>query len=371
MMKRKLDILYVTHDSLLEGIGMSQIVPVITGLSKAGWRVGVISCEKKADTQTLEEVLLSHNIQWKILPFGRVGALGGVGRLIRIAIGLPPARAHHCRGDLAAVACVLRWRKNILWDVRGLWIDQKLIIGSIRNNLAVIFFARKLELIASLNARAVTTLTKAVYPILKKRNPKLTNFHAVIPTCTDLEKFSFEAKFPSRKNLLLSGVFNDYYDLSAMKSFISELKNISPFIVTWCHGHEAIRSTLDVGEDAIKILKQDEMQREIADSSFGIAICKKNIGDSLSGVMPTKIAEFLAVGRPVLVSEGVGDLEELLLLSNTGVILRENTLIAINQILSLLDDPETPQRCRALAERYFSMENAVKEYNEIFIQWLQ
>ena len=59
-MKQKLDILYVTHDSLLEGIGMSQIVPVIIGLSKAGWRVGVISCEKKADTQTLEAVSYTH-----------------------------------------------------------------------------------------------------------------------------------------------------------------------------------------------------------------------------------------------------------------------------------------------------------------------
>ena len=52
------------------------------------------------------------------------------------------------------------------------------------------------------------------------------------------------------------------------------------------------------------------MRNEIAQSSFGLALCKTNIGDSLKGVMPTKIAEFLSVGRPVVVSEGIGDLED-------------------------------------------------------------
>ena len=363
-MRKKLDILYVTHDSLLEGIGMSQIVPVVIGLSKAGWRVGVISCEKISDTYSLQKKLTDAGVQWKILKFGRVGALGGLGRLFRLSLNLPLAKAHHCRGDLATVACVLRLRTNILWDVRGLWVDQKLVIGSIRKNAIVIRSARNLERIASLNANAVTTLTEAVYPVLRRRNPQITNFHEVIPTCTDLEKFSFQENLPNKRNLLLSGVFNDYYDLPAMRDFIIELKLLLPTAVTWCHGHEAKR------EEVIKVLKQDEMPEEIAKASFGIAICKKDIGESLAGVMPTKIAEFLAVGRPVVISESIGDLEELLLSTSTGVVIRESYAVAIDELSQLLNDPGTPKRCRDLAERHFSMGNAVKKYDEIFRELL-
>jgi glycosyltransferase involved in cell wall biosynthesis len=365
-MRKKLDILYVTHDSLLEGIGMSQIVPVVIGLSKAGWHVGVISCEKSPETIPLQKVLTDEGISWEILKFGKVGAIGGLGRLIRIYLKLPNARAHHCRGDLAATACALRLRSNILWDVRGLWIDQKLVIGSINKNLVIVWLARKLEWMASISASSVTTLTKAVYPVLKKRNPRVSNFHQVIPTCTDLKKFAFKDKMPVERSLLLSGVFNDYYDLPKTKSFISELKKVTPIIVTWCHGHESKRTTLGVGEDVIKILRQGEMPTEVSKASFGLAICKTNIGDSLAGVMPTKIAEFLAVGRPVLVSEGIGDLEELLLTTKTGVILRESNSIAISELIQLLDDPGTPQRCRALAESHFSMEIAIQKYDKIF-----
>lgn len=370
-MRKKLDVLYVTHDSLLEGIGMSQIVPVLIGLSEAGWQVGVISCEKILETQSLQGRLNRAGVRWKILKFGRVGALGGFGRLIRLSFNLPRANAHHCRGDLAAVACVFRRRSNILWDVRGLWIDQKLVIGSISKNVLIIWAARKLEHIASLNAKAVTTLTKAVYPVLQRRNPGITNFHEVIPTCTDLVKFTFQEKLPVKRNLLLSGVFNDYYDLKATREFISELSNLLPSTITWCHGHEAARNSLGVGEQIIRSLRQDEMPGEIANASFGIAICKRDIGESLAGVMPTKIAEFLAVGRPVIISEDIGDLEELLLSTDTGVVIRENNAIAIKELARLLDDPDTPQRCRALAESHFSMENAIKKYDEIFRKLLR
>jgi hypothetical protein len=136
----------------------------------------------------------------------------------------------------------------------------------------------------------------------------------VIATCTDLDKFYFDPKLPTEKKLLLSGVFNNYYDIPATREFIRSFRKKEKLKVTWCHGKEAIKKELNVGEDEIRVMKQSDMQSEIASSSFGLAICKQDIGDSLAGVMPTKVAEFLAVGRPVIVSKGVGDLEKLLLM---------------------------------------------------------
>ena len=370
-MIRKFDVFYVSHDSIAEGIGMSQIIPVVTGLAKKGWKVGIISCEKSRPTSEIQNRLDEAGVQWIPLKFGRVGAVGGLGRLFRIAIRLPRARAYHCRGDLAAVATCLRSRSPFLWDVRGLWIDQKVIIGSITTNRVIIWLAKRLEKIAAKNAAAVSTLTEAVYPILLKRHPYLTRSHSVIATCTDLERFYFSAEFPSEKKLLLSGVFNNYYDIPATREFITSFREVERLKVTWCHGKEASKGALNVGEDEIKVMVQSEMQSEIESASFGLALCKKDIGDSLKGVMPTKVAEFLSVGRPVIVSKGVGDLEELLLSTRTGIIIGEDMTLAVKELLDLLNDSDTPIRCRALAEKHFSMVMAIDKYDLVFRKLLQ
>jgi glycosyltransferase involved in cell wall biosynthesis len=364
--KTNLDIVYVTNDSLIEGIGSSQIVPVILGLSRLGWKVGVISCEKTDSIQSLKLMLKENKISWIPINFGRRGAIGGLGRLIRISLKLPRADAYHCRSDLAAAACSLRGKKRILWDVRSLWVDQRIVIGNIPKNRLVIYFARKLEWFAAKNASAITTLTHAVYPILKERYDLSSKPHHVIPTCTDLEKFKYSPKFPLNKKLLLSGVFNDYYDLAETKSFVDEFRKHSDLTVLWCHGHEAVRQKLNVGEDEIKVLTQDQLPPEISNASFGIAICKKTVGDSLKGVMPTKVAEFLATGRPVVFSSGIGDLAEILLPNRVGVEMRADKAEAVSQVIQLLNDPETPKRCRAVAEQYFNMTTAVSNYNQIF-----
>ena len=108
------------------------------------------------------------------------------------------------------------------------------------------------------------------------------------------------------------------------------------------------------------------MRNEIAQSSFGVALCKTNIGDSLKGVMPTKIAEFLSVGRPVVVSEGIGDLEDLLLSTKTGIILKDDFPKAVSDLHVLLNDAETPVRCRNLAVSHFDMLTAIANYDSIF-----
>lgn len=365
-MKKKLDIVYVTHDSLSEGIGMSQVVPVVLGLCKLGWRMGIVSCEKTELPKEIQTEFEDAGVVWIPLKFGRPGAVGGISRLARIAFHLPRARAFHCRGDLAAVAVVLRGRVGFLWDVRGLWIDQKIVIGSIASNRILIFLAKKLERVAARRAKAISTLTKAVFPVLKERHSFISQQHYVIPTCTDLSKFAFSNKLPKETKLLLSGVFNNYYDLPATELFIRKLREKTEIHVTWCHGKEAEKAELNIGEDEIKILRQSEMLSEIQSSSFGIALCKLDIGDSLTGVMPTKVAEFLAVGRPVVVSKGIGDLDELLTSTKTGVVIDGDMNIAVDKLLALLDDEETPFRCRALAEQHFDMSKAVLIYDSIF-----
>ena len=345
---------------------MSQIVPVLLGLSKSGFSVGVISCEKLKPPPQLMEILSEQKIFWKPINFGRNGAIGGVGRIFRIALNLPSARVYHCRGDISATATSLRTRKPFLWDVRGLWLDQKIIQSNLQKRHLVIFFAKILEKRSAAKASAVSTLTAAVYPVLRFRHPTMTNKHIVIPTCADLDKFAFNSSFPREKTLLLSGVFNNYYDLEVTRRFVQKCKEFLNVSVVWCHGVEAERSELGVGESTIKVLTQTEMPDEIANSTFGLAICKDDVGESLLGVMPTKVAEFLATGRPVVVSKGIGDLEFMLSEFKAGIVLNSASLDdSVLELQKMLQDPSTPFRCRELAEKYFSMELAVEKYRSV------
>ena len=168
-MKVTRDVVYVTHDSLSEGIGMSQIVPLLIGLAQKGLKVGVISCEKMPAPKELQETLIRNGIFWRPIKFGRFGPLGGLGRLIRLAFFLPQAKVYHCRGDISATATSIRSKKPFIWDVRGLWLDQKIILSNLDQRKLLIRLAKHLEKRAATKANAVTTLTAAVYPVLRRR----------------------------------------------------------------------------------------------------------------------------------------------------------------------------------------------------------
>ena len=103
--------------------------------------------------------------------------------------------------------------------------------------------------------------------------------------------------------------------------------------------------------------------------SFGLSVCKMNAGPSLKAAMPTKVAEFLACGRPMVVNAGLGDFDEYISRYNAGVILTGkpgDLPEKAHQLMELLADPKTPSRCRALAEEYFDMDKGAEKYLSLY-----
>jgi glycosyltransferase involved in cell wall biosynthesis len=106
------------------------------------------------------------------------------------------------------------------------------------------------------------------------------------------------------------------------------------------------------------------MAQHVGAHHAGIAVCRLDAGVSLKAAMPTKLAEFLAVGRPIVVNAGLGDMAGLLAGRGCGVALaatdRASVAHAADELLLLVDDPATPSRCRALAEDHFDLDRAVR-----------
>jgi glycosyltransferase involved in cell wall biosynthesis len=366
---RKFDLSYITVDSVSEGVGSSQILRLLQRLSAAGLSINLISFEKVEPSSTTRELLKSLGVQWDLRQFKANGALGGFTRLLEISKHIPETNIIHARSDIAAVAASLSRRAPILWDVRSLWADQKAYIEPNPIRKRVLKSYRLLENISSFNASAMSTLTHSVVPELERRHHRLPKLRIVVPTAVDLDRFKFNSVIKRPFRGLYSGTYNNYYDLDLSKRFIDELSRRAEIEVHWARPHESRRKSLDAGESHVFESTQNEMANRISEYSFGLSICKLDAGPSLKAAMPTKVAEFLACGKPVVVNAGLGDFDEYLSEFNAGVILdgsAKELSAKAEELLNLMTDPETPMRCRQLAEKYFDIDKGAEKYLHLY-----
>src|SRR5207248_1849841 len=85
---------------------------------------------------------------------------------------------------------------------------------------------------------------------------------------------------------------------------------------------------------------------------------------------PIKAAEFLACGRPVVVSAGLGDLPRLVSEARCGVVVDNTADAGLDQaaadLVALLEDPDIEARCRGVAEDHFDIDQAVDTLIEVY-----
>jgi glycosyltransferase involved in cell wall biosynthesis len=364
----KLNLTYVTTDSLAEGVGSSQVTPLIFRLAKKGLQIHLITFEKEMVSLDLKKDFEDLGVVWAPQKFGDFGVLGGVNRVLRVSRSITNSDIIHARSDMATAGALLSRKGPVLWDVRSLWADQKSALheGFIQKSFMKEFGG--LESVASHGSKAMSTLTHAIVPVLEARHHKIPKIRDVIPTAVDLDKFAFSPTLPSKTRCLFSGTYNNFYDLELSKKFLDNLNQIRRIDIHWARPNESPRNNLGVGESKIISSRYNEMSRLIPEYSFGISVCKINDSPALKASMPTKIAEFLACGRPMVISAGLGDFDEIIKEFNVGVIIHyEDDLYSkSSQLLDLLSDPETPHRCRAAAEKYFSLDQGVEKYLNLY-----
>ena len=368
------DLTYVTIDSLSEGVGSSQITPLISRLSKSGLRINLISFEKANPSDQLGNYFKSIGVEWNLLPFGSDGAAGGVARLLRLRDAIQKTSLIHARSDIPAVSAIASRQAPVLWDVRSLWADQKIMIQKSLVNKALYRSYRGLESIAANGSAGMSTLTSAVVPILEQRHRRLPQLRTVVPTAVDLENFKLDPIMPSGVRALFSGTYNDYYDLNLSALFMEAFRKCTLVETHWARPPESNKSHIGVEESKVFPSSQVGMAELIPRYSFGVSVCKLDAGPSLAAAMPTKIGEFLACGRPVVVNKGLGDMDHLIQEFDAGVILdgsSANLVESAAKLLRLLQDSDTPNRCRELAEKHFSMDIGASRYLELYSQLLK
>jgi glycosyltransferase involved in cell wall biosynthesis len=363
---RQLRIAYFTHDSLDEGVGSSQVLGLCKQLAILGHIVTIYSFEKQQPESSVAKQVIDQNINWYWFPF-ESKPFSVVKRIYQLYRVQGNFDVIHARSDLPAFSAVLRRNEPVLWDIRSLWAEQKRILNPGKFNRLVMYFMSQLRRFLSKRVSAYTTLSSAIVPFLITQYPNLPRISAVIPTCVDLDQFRYSAKFPKKRTALLSGTYNAIYNFDLIKEFIQLENRKFGTRIMWARGRESKNA------DSLAIIetlesKYSEMPQVIENASFGIAVCRNTLGISLDAAMPTKIAEFLAVGRPVIVNSRLGDCQALLVNSKVAVVLDDYDGIddAIQEITALIDDDRTPHRCRAIAEEYFSIREAANQYTKLY-----
>ena len=364
-------ITYLSVDPVTSTVGTSQVLAYVERLAERGVGVDLHSFEHHVD-EVIAADLVRHGVVWTPHRFGGNGARAGLGRVTRLARSIRGAELVHARSDMAAAAAMWSGAECWLWDVRSFWADQKVETGvfSARSPQARVF--RRIERRAAVGSRHVVALTPSAIDELDRRydgvvGPKAT----VVTTCVDRRRFKPAPMPPTDPvRLLLAGTLNRYYDVPAMLDLIAELRTRRPVeLVVASPGGTDWDPELDRAGAVRTSATTGEMPALIASCHAGLSVCRDDAGISLVAAMPTKIGEFLAVGRPVIVNPGLQDAASMVDQADAGVVVDASAAgldAAATRLLELLDDEATPGRATGLAAGFFDLDAGVDRLVEVY-----
>jgi glycosyltransferase involved in cell wall biosynthesis len=393
-------ILYLSYDGMLEPLGQSQVLAYLKLLS-SNRRIHLISFEKLTDwTNVVERDHVARTISdagiiWHPLRYHKspsaiatiwdifCGILVGLWIVLRHRICLVHARSY-VPSIMALVIKRLTGVKYI-FDMRGFWVDERVDGGLWTSDSNMYRIGKCFERQFLLAADHVVSLTHAAvremqcFDYLKGCMPPVT----VIPTCADLTHFKPISHEHSDEGLVLGyvGTVGTWYLFDNVVRCFALLLSLYPnskFLIVNRNEHNYIRERLDnagISNSSVELIEvtHSEVPKQMARMDMGIFFIKPVFSKLASS--PTKLAEFLGCGIPCLCNIGVGDMTELLQINQTGIVVEsfddDSLILALKQLISLVNNPQTSCLCVASSAKHFSLENGVGLYENIYQQILQ
>jgi glycosyltransferase involved in cell wall biosynthesis len=362
-------VLYLTFDSIQEGVGASQALAYVKKIAEKR-QIELISFEKETPDQELVVDIQKYGINWIPLPFGKYGPVGGVGRIFRLWKKIDRSSIIHARGNLSAVAAMLRFPRFWIWDSRALHADQRKALSNDANPINY-YLMRSIEYLLGRRSNAIIAITNAVVPIYVARYRISLDKIYVISTCVDTNVFYYQPR--NRTNvtrILLQGTFSSAYDINMMNKIIAKFRTLGEVEVTVCTSKGSTSLWKELDYNFVQSAKYEEMPAIIAAHDIGMSIWKEDLGICLKSVASTKVAEFLAIGRPIFVNAGQGDLADIFQNNAVGVITRGGSDVEISNYVSkmieLLDSKVKEFNYSDVVGENYSLNKAIDKLNLLY-----
>jgi len=388
--------LYLTRNGLLEPLGQSQVFSYLRGLSQ-DHSITLITFEKPEDWGDSHRMALgqaqceAHGIRWLPQQFrARPKLIAPALSFFRMTwLALRMAR----RGDAdmiharSYIPAAVSWAVGrltgtpFIFDMRALWPEEMITAGRLRRGSMLHHALRRLERLCLRDAAAVVSLTHAAVAHLKREYPAELEGQriVVIPTCADLDRFTPASAKPEAPKVhgcigtLLSGWFRTDW-LAAWLSAVAADDPEARFDIVTRDDADRVRAALDPeGALGARLSIGPRPSEEMPDAvrCHDISVMFYAGGQmSEVGRSPTRLAEVLGCGLPVVANEGVGDVADIVRQNRVGVIVDgpdpAQMRAAFDDLKILMQDPDLSRRCRTTAQRVFALSAGTDAYRRVY-----
>lgn len=390
-------VLYISYDGVLEPLGQSQVLNYLKILSSEH-DIYLLTFEKRADLtsnnyQLVFDKCKEHGIEWVHLDYHK----SLLGTYVDIIKGLlistyicfkKKVNIIHSRSYLPSLIAYLL-KKTIhtkfIFDMRGLWADEKVDSGVWDKTGFLYKIVKSLEKVFLLNADKTISLTESgkkeilSFDYLRNKDINLS----VIRTCTDLDLFKTnvlsEKKDEFFKNKFVLGyvgsvsLWYDFPKAILFFKYLLEIKENSVFYIINKGEHAEIKEMLNnhsLSEDSYIIESKTHSNVPLAMQRMDAGIFFLEPYYSKVASAPTKLGEFLAMGLPCVTNKNIGDVDLILEGTPGGLVLNNfdtKTLEdSVKKLIKLTENEHIADSCRKIAKTYFSLKEGTTIYSKLY-----
>ena len=398
---------------MTDPLGQSQVLTYLFGLSNSGYKIHLISFEKPERFQqfgkNIEEQCNLNGIVWHPLPYTKkppvISTVFDLYKLFITAKKLNNVfhfKLFHCRSQLTAMIgmkLAMNSGAKFIFDMRGFWVDER-VEGNIWNLSNPFFkiiyrYLKRKEKEIFIHADAVVSLTYKALPLIKNIQGRSLNNQLikVIPCCADIDFFdprniSNEMKTTFRKELNIPeeafvltylGGIGTWYLCAEMLDFFKRVLIKFPDACFLFITQEEPEMILKLVEERnipasriiIKSAQRKDVPALLSLSSASVFFIKASFSKQASS--PTKHGELMSMGIPLVCNKGIGDTDQIIRDSDTGVVCDAFTTQAYDKAISKLSkniSDEQKNYIRETAKKYFSLREGVNSYTKLYQELL-
>jgi glycosyltransferase involved in cell wall biosynthesis len=381
--------LYLSHTGMTEPLGQSQVLPYLRGLAQADWSIDLVAFEPaSADEERIRALATSLAEQGIRYTWSRrrpthrlvvkvADAAEAMARALQRAAGGRPRVVHarsYLPGAVAKAVATLVPGARFVFDCRGLAGDEYLDFAHWTKEDLRYRLLKRAERVLFGRADAVVTLTHRLRDWLREQG--LTSARSlveVIPCCADLDRFrpDPQARAAARAHLgsgdrfvlAYSGSLGSYYCDDELAVLFAALRRRVPAQLAAFTRADTTKLRAALAREGVsdadvrvEAVEPRDMPARLAGADAAASLIQPWFSKIASS--PTKVAEFLGMGLPVVANRKVGDMEALIAASPAMIDAGDLSRPALEQAAADLVQRVNPQlsvEARRLAVAEFDL----------------
>ena len=397
MDKNNKEIIYVSYDGILEPLGESQVLKYLSNLKYKN-KIILLSFEKKNNLlkknslKRINKIAKSSDIDWVSLKYtSNLWLLSKIIDILKINYFIfknfinHKIKIIHCRSYLPVFSVIFFkffFKFNLIFDMRGFWIDERYEWNIWKKYYFIYYFLKRIENFLIKYSDIIVVLSKDAKKEIIHYYNKSSKKIFVIPTCADENQFKLINEKKNNNNKLRLchlGTIKTRYDINLTLNFLKLINKKIPSSLTFINKYEkdyiiynCSKYNIDVSQIEIISLDHNQIQDKINKFDFNIFFPKK--GYYLKGFFPTKIAESLMSGIPIITTSINTEINNHMTNQNIGIIidhLNDDSIDKIFKNINFYRNIKNKRNIREFAINNLSIKYAISIYNMIYKNSLQ